>query len=187
MNREILFRGKRVDNGDWIEGFYAECDERAFIMPEPDCDTSKHMLDGYWLGVFYEVIPETSGRYTNLTDKNGARIFEGDILSFFNSDGEYTSYEVVWFENRWSVVKCGTNSTDDLDMFFCETSDIIGNIHDNPELLSYKCGYHYGELQIRKCPYSKKGLHVCVYCCKKCKYCKPYGTGWICTYSRLED
>lgn len=45
-----------------------------------------------------------------------------------------------------------------------------------------KCKHEYGGLQIRKCPYSKKGLYVCVYCCKKCRYAKQYGTGWICTY-----
>lgn len=122
MQREILFRGKRADNGEWAEGYYLVAAGMAFMSVfgvrspvQVDCDTV--------------------GQYTGLTDQNGRKIFEGDILNFFNSDGEYTNYEVGWFKNRWSVVKCGTDSTDALDMFFCEHSDIIGNIHDNPELL----------------------------------------------------
>ncbi len=47
-----------------------------------------------------------------------------------------------------------------------------------------KCGYEFGGLQIRKCPYSKRGLHVCVYCCKKCPYSEYVGIGWKCTYQR---
>ncbi len=158
MNREILFRGKRIDNGKWIEGFYAECDERAFIMPEPDCDISKHMLDGYWLGAFYEVIPSTVGQYTGLTDKNGNKIFEGDILEVRVRDKEkmakmeYDSFLDPTKKDVWSVEyrerysggngyyfygkdrrfsTRATNST----IWNCDAS-IIGNIHDNPELLS---------------------------------------------------
>lgn len=121
MNREILFRGKRVGNGEWVYG-----------VPIQSYDGDWQICtDSYKC----TVIPETIGQFTGLTDKNGTKIFEGDILNFFDNDGEYTNYEIVWFGNKWAVVMCGTNIADDLDMFFCEYSDIIGNIHDNAELL----------------------------------------------------
>ena len=47
-----------------------------------------------------------------------------------------------------------------------------------------KCGYEFSGLQIRKCPYSKRGLHVCVYCCKSCPYVKQIKLGCICTYQK---
>ncbi len=50
-----------------------------------------------------------------------------------------------------------------------------------------KCKHEYERLQIRQCPYSKLGLYVCVYCCKKCDYVKRVGTGWMCTYENKED
>lgn len=50
-----------------------------------------------------------------------------------------------------------------------------------------KCGYVFGGLQIRKCPYSKRGLHVCVYCCKSCPYVKQVKHGCICTYREIKE
>ena len=50
-----------------------------------------------------------------------------------------------------------------------------------------KCGYEFSGLQIRKCPYSKRGLHVCVYCCKSCPYVKQVKHGWICTYREIKE
>lgn len=136
--REILFRGKRVDNGEWVIGnrLFDNVSGKHYIVPFGNItESDKIGQEGCCYCVGFEVIPETIGEFTDLTDKNGRKIFEGDILSFFNSDGEYTNYEVLWFGNRWSVVMCGTNSADDLDILFCEQSDIIGNIQDNSELL----------------------------------------------------
>lgn len=140
-DREILFRGQIRKKGEkvtmagtpvpgrWIYGGIAqvkESDKRTIIYQrEPKIDK-------------FPVYADTVGQYTGLTDKNGKKIFEGDILKLFNGNGKYTNYEVIWFGNRWAIVMCGTNISGDLDMFFCEHSDIIGNIHDNPELLEMR-------------------------------------------------
>ena len=130
--REILFRGKRVNNGVWVEG--------CLLIDDMFADKSKWNYDIVFRNKRMAkdkamVISSTVGQYTGLTDKNGTRIFDGDICCFCNEDDEYTNYEVMWFTNKWVVVMCGTNIADDLDFFFCKRAVVIGNIHDNPELL----------------------------------------------------
>jgi uncharacterized phage protein (TIGR01671 family) len=138
--REIIFRGKRKDNGEWVEGYYA----RKGV----DKDTFKHFIcvmtfnvnGNTYSSMFYltdiEVIPETVGQYTGLTDKNGTKIFEGDILSAHLDDGypeNETMLEVVWHNNGWY----GKNGKffDDFDNGFEKYFEVIGNIYDNSELL----------------------------------------------------
>jgi hypothetical protein len=119
--REILFRGKLADNGYWIFGsLFTRINER-YIIPLPIV-TSKCLVD-----------PATVGQFTGLTDKNGKKIFEGDIIE--NIDGR----AIVFFDKT----PCGfymrfLDAYDDtpLDMGeMWDETEVIGNIHDNPELL----------------------------------------------------
>lgn len=130
MNREILFRGKRKDNGEWVCGYLYRLSERLnpFIM-FVNSNAESH-----------EVIPETVSQFTGLTDKNGKKIFEGDIvkgdLGLGYGDNENHIAYIEYQEDGMSFClveileedfgKCAEIS-DDLE--------VIGNIHDNPELL----------------------------------------------------
>lgn len=134
--REILFRGKRKDNGEWVYGNLITDGEDVYVLPKEDL--LKGLDIGGWIdGVqTYEVVPETVGQYTNLDDKNGTKIFEKDILSAHLDDGypeNETLLEVVWHNNGWY----GKNGKffDDFDNGFEKYFEVIGNIHDNPELL----------------------------------------------------
>lgn len=124
--REILFRGRRSwGNKEWVEG-------DVFHEYNGYVGISKKLL-----GIeMWEVDPETVGQYTGLKDKNGVKIFEGDILSAHLDDGypeNETMLEVVWHNNGW-YVKNG-KFFDDFDKGFEKYFEVIGNIHDNPELL----------------------------------------------------
>lgn len=121
--REILFRAKTVCDGDWIYGGITWNPSKNEVFIHTKWDEGK-------------VIPETVGQYTGLCDKNGTKIFEGDILSAHLDDGypeNETILEVVWHNNGWY----GKNGKffDDFDNGFEKYFEVIGNIHDNPELL----------------------------------------------------
>lgn len=127
MNREILSRGKRKDNDEWVEGFYWKDiwgDDTEYI---------------YYDGESYKVIPDTVGRYTGLTDKNGKKIFEGDILGAHldvNYPEDETIAIIVWANNAWCIQELGAEpdiiGDDELKN---DGWEIIGNIYDNPELM----------------------------------------------------
>ena len=135
---KILFRGKRIDNGEWIEGSLLGidwCDKPSTYSIAPNTPVS----------VFYSVIPETVGQYTGLTDKNGVRIFEGDILKstikIIDCDDEEFSISpydredigiVEWRKDGFMIAhKSGTWAR---SFYGCENY-VIGNIHDNPDIL----------------------------------------------------
>ena len=126
MNREILFRGKQKGNGMWLCGDLRQWSE-----------TRKGICD-YALKHTIEVDSATVGQYTGMTDKNGKRIFEGDILHF-DYTGKHLGVEgaaPVIFENGKFGVKWGWHKDFVcLDGFANTTMEIVGNIHDNPELL----------------------------------------------------
>ena len=122
--REILFKGKHKD-GEWSYG-----------IPIQHIDGDYQIISGKSGAMcLTTVISNTIGQYTGLTDKNGTKIFEGDILQFTNNDNEQTNYEVLWFANKWVVLQCEMTVADDLDLFFVKHCVVIGNIYDNPELL----------------------------------------------------
>ena len=128
--REILFRGKRTDNGEWIYGD---------LMQNVDCIKIREQeKDVKHIAKSFEIDLETVGQYTDLTDKNGKRIFEGDILGSRYDDlyPDDVAIEVVtWFRNGWYIQQ-GENLPYALDEDgVLPGSEIIGNITDNPELL----------------------------------------------------
>ena len=157
--REILFHGKRADNGEWVEGdllqikYYNKPIIECKIMPQAPVSSA------------YPVIPETVGQYTGLTDKNGKRIFEGDIVRYNTYDdfdcqsvAKFGEYNQDGSAGEYSASKC-IGFYVDVDNFTCPDlceygsncfsnylkqqnilevaryCEIIGNIHDNPELL----------------------------------------------------
>ena len=132
--REILFTGKRVDNGEWVEGFYVFVPEH--YKPEM---SRKSYIVSINNGFFFEVIPETVRQYIGMTDKNGKKIFEGSIIEckVFGAmaTDKHKKYLVV-FDNgtyfaQWSIGE---------RKFFAYMNEtwernVIGNIYDNSELL----------------------------------------------------
>jgi len=125
--REILFRGMMPVINTWITGhhFYSEKENKHYITGE-----SKDY--GFQKG---EVIPETVGQFTGLTDKNGKRIFEGDILHC----DPFTKLFWISFgkSEKWGACFCvqSSNSIYFLSKLWTASSEIIGNIYDSPELL----------------------------------------------------
>ena len=141
---KILFRGKRKDNGEWVEGYYVHYDDIKDNHKD-DCDYIVGIHTGEHFP-FFEVIPETVGQYTGLTAKNG-KIFEGDIFKPFDDEICY----VAWIE-YFSTLGLMVHSTlrqkkrgkeishflkgwTYLTEYSLNELEIIGNIHDNPEPL----------------------------------------------------
>lgn len=126
--REILFKGKRTDNGEWVEGYLINFWGEYCIVNTDSRD------------ICFKVDPETVGQFTGYTDKNGKKIFEGDIVR--HGFGKYTSYThvVEWVDescgfepfsdSRENCGHCGGGVNPDIEDCY-----VIGNAHDNPELL----------------------------------------------------
>ena len=134
--REILFRGKNVENNEWMFGLLDDVDHNAdftAIIPQRN-----ERVKFVWCG--WEVYPSTVGQYTGLTDKNGKRIFEGDIISTDIA----RPYLVVEFRDGCFMFNCNDGGEDYYDIMLpilkeaqtvYKYGEVIGNIHDNPELL----------------------------------------------------
>ena len=158
--REILFRGKRTDNDEWIEGYLHKIDGvgkgyRAYGIQVQDIDS--YMCRPH----SHEVQPKTVGQFTGLTDKNGTKIFEGDVVRFNGQIGTIVfergafgigiqnliHYKrIEQFVEKRGAIYCGAYCDNFISLWEiywnCDCSDliikdveVIGNIHDNPELL----------------------------------------------------
>lgn len=144
MHREILFRAKRVDNNEWVEGYY-------FETPLTDESTGSHPVDGWFFltgrhrhciaknGCVYEVIRESVGQYTGLTDKNGVKIFEGYVC--IRNPYGFTNKSV--FSVHYHERHCAFTIADSdgrvktwlHEITHTHDIEVIGNVTDNPELL----------------------------------------------------
>jgi len=131
MGREILFRAKRIDNGEWVEGYYAVVGKRHVIIKAQaeDYYTVENNLKKSHGNEVIEVDPETVCQYTGLTDRNGRKIFEGDIID----DIDYGIMKCiflhgsfVWYKEDGFRIEC---------MRYVPKIEVIGNIFDNPELI----------------------------------------------------
>jgi uncharacterized phage protein (TIGR01671 family) len=160
--REIKFRGKRIDNGEWVYGgsiikffnkgtteYYMPAINMKCICEHDEADN----IISFENCIFYKVIPETIGQYTGLKDKNGKEIYEGDIIQLINEDleeikviCEFGTAKRQIFDNLVEITGFYFKRLDDdrktfpiinnyLGKHDLELFEVIGNIHDNPELL----------------------------------------------------
>lgn len=130
--REILFRGKRISDGKWVEGDLSHCvvvGETHIRRIEENLSTTTHRIDH-----------ETVCQYTGLTDKNGRKIFEGDIVGFEDCTStesgyweQYCSGEVKWSEEEAQFSVTNRLTAESYEVL--QDCEIIGNIFDNPELI----------------------------------------------------
>ena len=127
--REILFRGKRVDNSEWVYGFLT-CMNYIDVFTQKVCYDGEEELK-YCTVEHCQVDAHTVGQYTGLTDKNGKKIFEGDILlkGFEKVLVKWNANQCRWgiYSNNYEI--CGFNES--TQGYF----EVIGNIYDNSELL----------------------------------------------------
>lgn len=119
MKREIKFRGKRLDKGKWEYGSLVIINGRYFIINEE------------WRG---EVDPSTVGQYTGLKDNNGREIYEGDVLRMY--DNKRYTFTCIYLQTQSAFLgRCNETRFGLANITEGVSKEIIGNIHDNPELL----------------------------------------------------
>ena len=121
--REILFRGKRLDNGEWVLGDLHHRGREVVIT-------------SFYTKTYATVDPATVGQFTGLDDKNGRRIFEGDLClcdRHINDSFDKTVFEISFDPLRGYYGESNWGNEFDADSF--EMCEVIGNIHDNHELL----------------------------------------------------
>lgn len=119
--REILFRGKRKDNGEWVYGYLVKMFGVLNIIGKDNEN------------IVYEIIPETVGQFTGLTNKNGKKIFEGDIVQGYWNTKFLIFFDLCCLQFR---AKLSDGTEKDIDYYGdSKKIEVIGNIYDNPALL----------------------------------------------------
>ena len=128
MNRDILFKAKRKNNGEWVEGQYAYITNPLTEDGKP----IKHLICN-GTSIFNDLIDlETLCQYTGLTDKNGKKIWENDIVKLPDED-DY--FKCEWDEDAARFVLNGDGLTVDFDNYYGYECEVVGNIFDNADLL----------------------------------------------------
>ena len=128
MNREILFKAKRIDNGEWVEGQYVYITNPLTEDGKP----IKHLICN-GTNIFNDLIDsDTICQCTGLTDKNDKKIWENDIVELPDEEGYFTC---EWEEDAARFVMNGDGLTVDFDNYWSYQTEVAGNIFDNPELL----------------------------------------------------
>ncbi len=130
MSREIKFRGKRVDNGEWLYG-------SLMISKFKDNKNPKYYISQFLGNYTYDhkVHPETVGQFTGLHDCEGKEIYEGDVVSVHHVDVGTSSVGIVKFSNGAFDIEF-ENTPDETCYFDYENSTVLGSIHSNPNILN---------------------------------------------------
>lgn len=135
MNRQILFKAKRKDNGEWVEGYYVYCRKRRYILQILNKEIGFDERENEWI----EIDPGTICQYTGLTDKNGNKIWENDICNRKEKYPEIVTYNKGDWQLDYSYVFGKEMHIDacNLGFYVCERNcvEVIGNIFDNADLL----------------------------------------------------
>lgn len=133
MSRAILFKGKRKDNGEWVEGYYVYCRKRHYILPLKNETIGFNGIEDEWV----EVNSDTICQYTGGRDKYHNKIWENDIceVNTQNIDEEDGYFVVQWDAESLRFVLTGNDLVLDFDNFGTGEVEAIGNIFDNQEPL----------------------------------------------------
>ena len=148
--REIKFRAKRIDNGEWVFGYGVILGEHYDIKTDDEREASIFVNFDKVSGLNYQLVevdPKTVGQYTGLKDKNGKEIFEGDLVGNFYRDPMFKAFKVEMWEGKWVFRnKDDEGNLSNWDLFnHCKEIEVIGNVYEgvlskyeNPELLKQK-------------------------------------------------
>nr|DAL16578.1 MAG TPA_asm: YopX protein [Caudoviricetes sp.] len=129
--REILFRGKRTDNGEWTYGYY--CPKPYSHFPCEATIFPSETIDRDWHGE--RVDPDTVGQFTGLTDKNGRKIFEGDIIEYTDGCNDWLGAVKYDGDDAQFVVRFIGGDVESFDNLYSGDCEVLGDIYDSPELL----------------------------------------------------